>query len=59
MKNCNTKSLQLQTTQPACEMMASQGALMVRDLNSFLKAFSAWGQDSLPSIIKQYQYQNQ
>lgn len=32
---------------------------MARDLNSFLKAFSAWGHDSLPSIIKQHQYQDQ
>lgn len=52
MKNCSTTSLQLQTPQPSCEMMASQGILMARDLDSFLKAFSAWGQDSLPSITK-------
>lgn len=59
VKNCSTTSLQLHSTQPASEMMVSQGALMARDLDSFLKAFSAWGQDSLPSIIKQHQYQNQ
>lgn len=51
MKNKHNQPLASSYT-AASEMMASQGALMAKDLDSFLKVFSTWGEDSLPFITE-------